>query len=186
MTASTMTVNVESKLETLVYAPYSHIQFDGQGGGTGNFFAARVQLNGQATVSVTTAATSGTGSGPGFGAPGLNAPNLTPPPAVGPSEAFVLGESYSFPNPAVGGQRPTLHIECGLADTVEFRIYNVAGELVHQDRVDYRPTIVNNKYAYEYTWDTSGIASGVYIAVIQAKKGGEQDIRVMKKIAVVK
>ena len=57
LTASTVTVNVESKLETLVYAPYSLIQFDGQGGGTGNFFAAKVQLNGQATVSVSTAST---------------------------------------------------------------------------------------------------------------------------------
>ena len=99
---------------------------------------------------------------------------------------FKLGEVYSYPNPAKRGKTPTIHIEVGLADILEVRIYNVAGELVHSAEIsgsNYKT--INNKYAYEYNWDVSNIASGVYIYLVRAKKG-EATIKEMKKLAIIK
>ncbi|OGS46244.1 MAG: hypothetical protein A2539_02635 [Elusimicrobia bacterium RIFOXYD2_FULL_34_15] len=58
------------------------------------------------------------------------------------------------------------------------------------------PSIINNpptsnfggasKYAYEYTWDISNKASGVYIYLVRAHKAGEKTIKVLKKIALIK
>jgi len=100
---------------------------------------------------------------------------------------FVLGEYYSFPNPAKNGKNPTIHFECGLADKVEIRIYDVAGDLVNSEELAGSSwQIVEGKYCYEYTWDISQFASGVYIYWIKAKKSGYSDIKVRKKLAVIK
>jgi hypothetical protein len=99
---------------------------------------------------------------------------------------FILGEVYSFPNPANNGKNPTIHIECGIADKVELKIYNIAAELVHETTITEPPSVINWKYAYEYTWDISNIPSGVYIYVIQAIKSKEKDIIVTKKLAIIK
>ena len=83
-------------------------------------------------------------------------------------------------------KNPTIHFESGIADFLEIRIYDIAGDLVHNARIDSQPVVVDNKYAYEYTWNTTGIASGVYIYVGVAKKAGKADIRVIKKLALIK
>ena len=108
-----------------------------------------------------------------------------------PEEAdptFKLGEVYAFPNPAKR-HNPTLHIEVGIADSVEIRIYDIAGDLAHETRLAGMPQIIDDgqgpQYAYEYTWDISGIGSGVYIYAIRARKG-KQDIRSVGKCAVIK
>jgi len=105
---------------------------------------------------------------------------------LAPSVAFVKGEIYAYPNPAKGGYQPKIHVECGIADSIEIQIYNIAGELVHKDEISSMPIIKNNKYAYEYIWDISDKASGVYIYLIRAHKAGEKTIKVLKKIAVIK
>jgi len=89
-------------------------------------------------------------------------------------------------NPAKNGRNPTIHIECGIADKVKVRIFNIAGELVHSKTFTGSPVIKNDKYVYEYPWDVTGIASGVYIAVIDADKQGEDLVREVKKFAVIK
>jgi len=99
---------------------------------------------------------------------------------------FVLGEYYSFPNPAKNGKNPTIHFECGIADKVEIRIYDISGELAHSVTVNGEPLTVNGRYAYEYTWNISDVASGVYIYCIEAKKSGYPEIKVKKKLAVIK
>jgi len=104
----------------------------------------------------------------------------------GPDPTFKLGEVYSFPNPAKRGKWPTIHFESGIADRVEINIYDIAGELVHSSEITDKPEVINNKYAYEYGWNVSNIASGVYIYLIRAKKSGEKEIKVVKKLAVVK
>ena len=81
---------------------------------------------------------------------------------------------------------PTLHVETGLADEVQIRIYDVSGGLVHEASLSAAPAVIDNKYAYEYRWDTSGIGSGIYIYAITAKKSGFQDIRTTGKSAVIK
>lgn len=100
---------------------------------------------------------------------------------------FKLGEYYSFPNPAKNGKNPAIHFECGIADKVEIKIYDVAGDLIHQQELPgHSWQVVDGKYCYEYTWDVSDIASGVYIYCIQAKKSGYPDIKVRKKLAVIR
>jgi hypothetical protein len=105
--------------------------------------------------------------------------------APGPDPSFRLGEVYAFPNPAKHGKRPTVHVECGIADSVDIRIYDIAGDQIASVQLG-TPSIIDNKYAYEYDWDISDIASGVYSYMAQAKKAGEQEVRVMKKMAVIK
>lgn len=104
----------------------------------------------------------------------------------GPDPTFKLGEVYSFPNPAKRGKCPTIHIESGIADRVEINIYDIAGELVHSSEITDKPEIINGKYAYEYRWNVSNVASGVYIYLIRARKSGKKEIKVVKKLAVVK
>ncbi|MFH2070005.1 MAG: hypothetical protein ABIJ11_02175, partial [Elusimicrobiota bacterium] len=100
---------------------------------------------------------------------------------------FKLGEVFAYPNPAKGGMKPTLHIEVGAADRVEIKIYNIAAELVHTAEIagtNYKT--INTKYCYEYTWNVSDIASGVYIYCVIAEKQGYSPIKVIKKVATIK
>src|SRR3989339_376133 len=100
--------------------------------------------------------------------------------------SFILRDAYAYPNPAKNGYQPTLHVECGVADYLEIQIFNIAGELVQGDEVYTQPIIKNNKYAYEYTWDISDKASGVYLYLIKAHKANEKTIKVLKKLAIIK
>ena len=107
-------------------------------------------------------------------------------PAAEVNSLFKLGEVYAYPNPAKGGVNPTIHIECGLADLVEIKIHNLAGELINNVQLagsDYK--IADNKYSYEYQWDCANNTSGVYVYLIRAQKGSET-IKAMKKIAIIK
>ncbi|MFA5140503.1 MAG: LamG-like jellyroll fold domain-containing protein [Elusimicrobiota bacterium] len=104
--------------------------------------------------------------------------------AAAADSAFVLREVFAFPNPAVGGAKPTIHVEVGIADQVTIRIYDIAGQPVHQTTLHGAPGLVNGQYAYEYTWD-GRIASGVYLYAVDAEKAG-QHIRKVGKLAVVR
>ncbi len=104
----------------------------------------------------------------------------------GPDPTFKLGEVYSFPNPAKRGKCPTIHFESGIPDRVEINIYDIAGDLVHSSEITDKPEIINGKYAYEYRWNISNVPSGVYIYLIRAKKSGKKEIKVVKKLAIVK
>jgi hypothetical protein len=105
---------------------------------------------------------------------------------VSPDASFKKGEIFSFPNPAKNGKCPVIHVECGLADSVDIKIYNIAAEQIHSATLTGMPDVVNNKYAYEYEWDISDVASGVYIYNINAQKAGEKDIKAIKKMGVIK
>ncbi len=98
---------------------------------------------------------------------------------------FTEGETYVFPNPAKAGKKPTIHVEVGIADRVEIYIYDVAGDLQHSAEITEAPSIINGTYAYEYEWNVSNVASGVYICRIIASKNGDK-IKITKKFAVVK
>ncbi|MFH1957032.1 MAG: FlgD immunoglobulin-like domain containing protein [bacterium] len=106
---------------------------------------------------------------------------------AGPDMTFRKGEIYSYPNPAKRGKKPTIHVECGIADKVQIKIYNIAGELVYTKELSGNEfTIVRGKYAYEHAWNISDIASGVYLYSVKALKEGEGDITEVKKLAVIK
>lgn len=103
---------------------------------------------------------------------------------AGPSTAFVLGEVYVYPNPAKGGAAPTFHIECGLADSVDIKVYTVSGREAHEATLTAMPAVIDQRYAYEYAW-RGHIPSGVYLYFIEARKGG-QKIKKTGKFAVVR
>lgn len=102
---------------------------------------------------------------------------------------FQLGEVYAFPNPAKRGKKPTIHVEVGIADSVKLRIYDIAGDLLHEAEISSAPLIIDDghgkEYAYEYVWDGT-IPSGTYICVMQASKKDKADIRVTVKLAVIR
>jgi hypothetical protein len=98
---------------------------------------------------------------------------------------FKCGEVYSYPNPAKQ-TNPKIHIEVGLADKVEVWIYDIACNLVHYKDITDKLQLKDNKYVYEYEWDVSKVASGVYIYYIKAEKQGYKPIEIKKKLAVIK
>jgi len=146
---------------------------DGLTAGVTYFFAIKSKDEYDNISNLSNSAFAYAGSGGGQGAPRA------------PINPFELGEVYSFPNPAKRCN-PCLHIEVGFADSIEVKIYNIAGELVYKTELAGNPLLINNKYAYEYVWDTGGVASGVYIYLIGAKRSGFNEIKVMKKMAVIK
>jgi len=173
-TTEPVTISGQGEMKGIIYAPSSDISISGQGITLSNVFGKTVSVGGQGKI-----------VGATYTQPPMLAVGI-PKPAP-PVSDFVLGEVYSYPNPAKRGKCPTLHIEVGLADILEVRIYNVAGELVHSAEIsgsNYKT--INGKYAYEYNWDISNIASGVYIYLVRAKKNGYHDIKVQGKCAIIK
>ncbi|MFA5162870.1 MAG: hypothetical protein WC421_11595, partial [Elusimicrobiales bacterium] len=98
---------------------------------------------------------------------------------------FAFRQFYVYPNPAKGGNKPILHLECGIGDGADIRIYDVSGQLRHSARMDGAPNISSPEYAYEYTWDMSGAGSGIYTAIMEAHNGGET-VKAKKKFAIVR
>ena len=100
--------------------------------------------------------------------------------------SFELKDVYCYPNPARNGKNPTFHIECDVADNVELKIYNIAGEIVHSVDLTKNLVFENNKHIYQYIWDVSDIPSGVYIYSVKAEKLNEKPIKIVKKLAIIK
>ncbi|MEW5905277.1 MAG: hypothetical protein AB1734_00690, partial [Elusimicrobiota bacterium] len=120
---------------------------------------------------------------------GETPPAETPPvPSAGPDPAFRLGEVYVFPNPALRGAAPTFHFECGVADSVNIKIYTTSGRFAHETTLADMPAALDDgnglSYAYEYAW-RDHIPSGVYYYLIEAAKAG-QKIKKTGKFAVVR
>lgn len=106
-------------------------------------------------------------------------------PAVS-DPGFAFGDVYCYPNPAKRGINPNIHIETLKADSVHIVIYDIAGNEVHSGYLDTPAEIINDRNIYEYVWDISGTASGIYICTIRARRNGFQDLRVIRKLAVIK
>ena len=106
-----------------------------------------------------------------------------------PDGSYQLGEVYAFPNPAKHGKKPTVHVEAGIAESVEFRFYDTSGELVHRAELRGSPQIIDDgqgpEYAYEYPWEGQ-IPSGTYLCAITAHKSGEPDLKRTCRIAVIR
>jgi DNA-binding beta-propeller fold protein YncE len=111
------------------------------------------------------------------------------PAAVSADPSFTLRDVYVFPNPAVAGAKPVIHVAVGIADSLTIRIYNIAGQQVHETTLDRTPAIIDDgsgpKYAYEYAWE-GHIPSGVYLYSIEAKKNGYSSIRKAGRFGVVR
>lgn len=101
---------------------------------------------------------------------------------------FKLGEVYCYPNPAKKAN-PTFHIETGLADKVELKIYDVSGDLKHDAALAGSPHPIDDgqgpQLAYEYLWDTKNVGSGVYIFSITSSLG-DKTLKKTGRCAVIK
>ncbi|RLD16476.1 MAG: hypothetical protein DRI36_05635 [Caldiserica bacterium] len=99
------------------------------------------------------------------------------------TSSFKLSEVYVYPNPAKNGKKPTFHIELSdIADKIEIRIYTISADLVHKAELTGPP---NKGTAYEYTWNTDKVASGVYLYLIRAHKDGKT-VKTLKKMTIIK
>ena len=162
-------ISGQGELISIIYAPQSKVSVSGQGITLGNVMAKEISVSGQGKIK-------GIGSGSEEGAP-MGVMAFRP----APEENFALTKTYSYPNPAKS-VNPAIHIECGTADRIEIKIYNIAGERVHETELSGSP---NSSDAYEYVWDTNGIASGVYIYLVRAHGNGKTE-KMLKKLAVIK
>ncbi|HAF95432.1 MAG TPA: hypothetical protein DCG50_05230, partial [Elusimicrobia bacterium] len=102
--------------------------------------------------------------------------------------AFRLGEVYVYPNPAKGAELPTFHVECGIADSVNIKVYTVSGREAHEYTITGTPPVIDDgngqSYAYEYAW-RGHIPSGVYYYFVEAQKSG-QKLKKTGKFAVIR
>ena len=106
--------------------------------------------------------------------------------------ALGFKAAYAFPNPVRGQNTVTIRVQPGLADSVEVRVYDLAGRKIHAS------SSFNNlgasddgnglgaQFTYDHFWDVSGVGSGVYNYIVTAKKAGQTDIVKSGKVAVVK
>ena len=113
------------------------------------------------------------------------------PLAVG-DPTFMFHDVYAFPNPVRGVGAVTIRVQPGLADSVEVRVYDLAGRKVYSSANFSLNTGLDDgngkgfQYTYDHVWDISGAGSGVYQYVITAKKSGQTDIHKAGRIGVVK
>jgi hypothetical protein len=104
---------------------------------------------------------------------------------------FEFRDMYVFPNPSRGGERPTIRMQAGLADSVKFRIFDVAGNAIQQNTV-FGARLFDDgngkgaQYTFDYTWETSGVGTGVYTFVVTAQKAGKPDIVKTGRLAIIK
>ncbi len=104
------------------------------------------------------------------------------PQTLGPG---TLGSVFAYPNPARHG-RATIHVESPAVDSLELRIYSLGGTLVHRATLGGAPGVgAGGAQAYEYAWDTSGVASGAYIYTVETRSAG-QTSRASGKLAVMR
>ena len=110
------------------------------------------------------------------------------PATIPLSSEFRLGAVYVSPNPAKGGAVPVFHIETGIADNVNIKIYTVSGLPVHEHAITGLPQTLekagNLVYVYEYAWEGT-IAPGLYYYNIEVEKAG-QKLKTSGMVAVVR
>ncbi|MDQ7772496.1 MAG: hypothetical protein RDU13_03115 [Elusimicrobiales bacterium] len=189
--ASTVTFAGGGKVAAYFYAPYAHLELSGNALLGGHYFAGSSSVSGngnivQAGESLPEPAplTAGDKSRTS----GFTTADASYGVLAGPDAAFRLGEVYVFPNPALRGAAPTFHFECGVADSVNIKIYTTSGRFAHETTLTGMPVALDDgnglAYAYEYAW-REHIPSGVYYYLIEASKAG-QKMKKTGKFAVVR
>ena len=97
----------------------------------------------------------------------------------------AVGEVYAFPNPARQVAAVTFHAEVAGATGVELRVYNAAGELVHEGQLSGDPSVTAGGSAYEYQWNLANVASGNYFLIVSADRDGRSDVVAKKTFSVI-
>ncbi len=107
-------------------------------------------------------------------------------------DEFGLRDRYAFPNPSRGGAAVTFRVQPGRADSLQLRVYDVAGRKVHESSNFTLQTAFDDgngkgpQHTYDHVWNVSGVGSGVYSFVIVVKKAGARDIIARGKAGVIK
>ena len=99
--------------------------------------------------------------------------------------AFKLGKVYAYPYPAVGVKHPVIHIEAGLADKVEIKIYDNTGKLVEEALLTDPPKIIKGGYAYEHKFASENTPYGTCSFTARAFKSGFDPIETSGKIIFI-
>lgn len=97
-----------------------------------------------------------------------------------------LGKVYALPNPAVGMTHPVIHIEAGLADKVEIKIYDPAGKLIEEAALTEPPVMIKGAYAYEYKVLLNNAPYGTCDYTVKAYKAGQQSVETSGRIMFIK
>lgn len=87
-----------------------------------------------------------------------------------PKSAFILGKVYVIPNPAIGVKYTVFHIEVGVAERIEIKIYAPNGDLMKETTITDPPKIVNGVYTYEYKFFFDNISHGTCKYIVKAYK----------------
>ena len=112
--------------------------------------------------------------------PGI--PAIPAPPAL--PEAFAVSEVYAFPNPALPGQSPRLHLTVNGGSKASVRVYTASGRLEHESSVSGGPAACGAAQCYDLPLG-SGLPSGVYYYSAEVD-GGAKKIRKAGKFAVIR
>ena len=105
---------------------------------------------------------------------------------------FGLRDGYAFPNPSRDGNAVTFRLQPGSVDSIEVRVYDVAGRKVHSSSdFRFRGAIDDGngkgvQNTYDHVWGVTGIGSGVYSYIMTAKKAGQSDIHQSGKVGVIR
>ncbi|MEK7720956.1 MAG: T9SS type A sorting domain-containing protein, partial [Elusimicrobiota bacterium] len=105
--------------------------------------------------------------------------------AVAADPTFKLGNVYAYPNPAVGVKHPVIHIEVGLADKVEIKVYNNIGKLVEEAVLTETPKIIKGVYSYEYKFVSDNTPYGTCSYIIRVFKSGFEPIDASGKMMFI-
>jgi hypothetical protein len=105
--------------------------------------------------------------------------------AVAADSTFKLGKVYSYPNPAVGVKHPIIHIEAGLADKVEIKVYNNTGKLVEEAVLTETPKIIKGVYTYEYKFVSDNTPYGICSYTVRVFKSGFEPVDAAGKIIFI-
>jgi hypothetical protein len=100
--------------------------------------------------------------------------------------AFKLGNVYAVPNPAVGVKHPVIHVEAGLADKVEIKIYSPAGKLIEEAVLTDPPALIKGVYAYEYKFLSNNTPYGTCNYTVKAYKSGKQPIEASGRMIFIR
>ncbi|MCB4790573.1 MAG: hypothetical protein LHV68_01680 [Elusimicrobia bacterium] len=106
------------------------------------------------------------------------------------AQDFKLRQVYCYPNPYrsnSGAPGQFICAEVGIADSLEIKIFNIAGELVQAGTIsggDYQ--VSGGEYSYEFPVNVKGLASGIYLYRVRVVKAGYPAFTVIEKLAIIR
>jgi len=175
-TTEQILISGQGEMKGIIYAPDSEVQISGLGITISNVFGKTVKVSGNGKIVGVNYTTSTVGE----------MSIMSEQKTSDINTEFKFGKIFVYPNPAKNGQNPVVHIEVGIADNVEIKLFDISGMLIKNDIIsgdNYKTT--SGRYYYDYIWNTQDIANGIYLCLIKATKHNYPDIKRIIKIAII-